>query len=306
MIDCTHAVSLPLHDGLLLRCLACGLVTTARVPTYGYDATYFTGNQGGGYDFESEVSAAIDAERFRLELDGLAAQGLSGSLLDIGCATGSYLAAARARGWQVAGVEVAEYARQLASTRAGVPVAASLDELPSGSQYDVVTLHHVLEHITNPGVFLRDQVRPRAKGRLLIEVPNFSSLGSRIDGAAWQDLRPEQHVTHFTAATLEALVEDAGFTVTRTASLWAPLWSGRATLDLARLLIRAALKRAPEPPLVRPSLPPASSAAVLPRGWRRGLVALAHAGCRPVVRLLERRRLGARLVVEAAARQARR
>ena len=290
--------------GDLAQCAVCNLVSTARVPEFTYEAHYFHDESKGGYDFDSPFSQDFDAARFQPELDRLEAQGLKGTMLDIGCATGRYLGYARDRGWQVTGVEVAEFGRAESARRSGAVVVASCEELPPGATYDVVTLHHVLEHITEPR-FIRDTVAPRVKRRLLIEVPNFGSLAARVHGRQWRDLRLEQHVCHYTADTLTKLVTDAGLRVVRAYSLWQPLWSLRAAKELAMLAVHGARgtdRRWQDATTdARDAAPPPDrrSSYRRPEGARQVLSEISRIACRPLVSRLERAGLGERLVVEA-------
>jgi SAM-dependent methyltransferase len=297
---CSHPESEPLYGGLLTQCRACGLVSTASEPTFDYREAYFTAQGQGGYDFDSPFAQAFDAARFQAELRRQEATGLEKSVLDVGCATGSYLVHAQRRGWAVAGAELSEYARGVASKRLGVPIHGALDQLPAGVRYPLVTLHHVLEHIPGPLAFLRDQIRPRVGTRLLLEVPNFEALASQVHGPHWRDLRPDQHLNHFTRRTLPPLVEEAGFRVLAAYTLWEPLWSLRTGADLLGLLpglVRAPRHGAPQP------LPPASVSNVedftAPRGARRVAVEASRLLFRPLVAGLEAAGLGDRLVVEA-------
>jgi SAM-dependent methyltransferase len=299
-LECTHAEQTPLYGGLLTRCRACSLVRTTTDPRFDYATSYFVTDDEKGYDFDSLFARTLDAARFGAELDRLAAEGLRGTLLDVGCATGTFLTLARQRGWAVCGVEVAEFARKTAAERSGAPVVASLDEIRPEQRFDVVTLHHVLEHIHEPLPFLRDVVRPHVGRRLVIEVPNFASLAARADGPRWRDLRPEQHVTHFEPETLRRLVAAAGYHVHRVGTLWEPLWSLRSAVELLRLLPYAVL---------RPSHDSATPAAPLglldvkhyapPQGARRVLVETSRRACAPLVRAIERGCLAERLFVEA-------
>lgn len=298
---CAHRSRRAEWGGLVSRCAACGLVATAQVPRFEYAADYFV--QGGtGYDFDSPFARAFDAERFEHELDQLEAQGLRGSVLDVGCAVGAFLVRAKARGWEVAGVELAEYARRVAGERVGVAIAASTGDLPPGRRYDVVTLHHVLEHVHDPVAFLASEVRPHVGRRLLIEVPNFASLAARSEGPRWKDFRPEQHVHHFEPVSLARVVTAAGFAVERVATLVEPLWSlaaARRTLGWLRTFAGA-------PRFTPADLPPLGPARVPewtpPTGLRSAVVGASRAALAPLVVWIERSRRGERLVLEARPR----
>jgi SAM-dependent methyltransferase len=309
---CTHAW-VTTGGGRLKRCSSCDLVVTAQVPTFEYEADYFTDPTRGGYDFAADFSMDFDLARFEGELARLESQAMHGTLLDIGCATGTYLEAAQRRGWTVAGVETAEFARLEAARRTSALVTASCEELPSGARYDLVTLHHVLEHVHEPIAFLRDTVAPRVGRRLLIEVPNFGSLASRVYGSKWRDLRLEQHVCHYTGTTLSRVVTAAGLRVRRVYTLWQPLWSLRANLELAQLAAGGlrGVDRRWEPSDHIGSHDGVSQNGTgggyvdekgsyrRPTGLRRSAVRMTALVSRPLVSALERRGHGDRLVVEA-------
>ncbi|HTP51289.1 MAG TPA: class I SAM-dependent methyltransferase [Anaeromyxobacteraceae bacterium] len=272
---------------------------TAAGPQVEYAEPYFTDGRQGGYDFESAFAQAHDAARFLPELRKLEAAGLRGRVLDVGCATGSFLGHAQRRGWTVAGVEPARYARETAERRLGVPVAASLDALPVGARFEVVTLHHVLEHVDEPLEFVGDGLRRRVGRRLLVEVPNFGSAGARVRGSSWRDLRPDQHRWHFDRATLPDLLRRAGYRPISVYTLWEPLWSLRALrellVQLCGLAMAPGVTAASEPA----PAPEDSGAYFPPRGMKRALVEFTRLACRPLVRTLEGAGLGERLVVEA-------
>lgn len=291
-----------LYGGMVLRCLRCGLHRTAREPDFDYGDAYFTTEGDGGYDFESAFSVARDRLRFERELAALEKRGPFESVLDVGCATGSFLRIAAERGWEVAGVEPARYAAAVTEERIGAPVPASTRDLPEGRTYDVVTLHHVLEHIHDPVTFLREEVAPRARHRVLVEVPNFDSLPSRVHGQRWRDLRLDQHVFHYTASTLEMIVRAAGQEPVRTYTLWDPLWTARSAWEMVTLLSSSALhprRRETVGTTLRPLNVRDVETFTPPAGWRKLLGTGSRIALWPSVRLLEGLGLGPRLVVEA-------
>lgn len=86
-------------------------------------------------------------------------------------------------------------------------------DLPSENNWDSVVALHVLEHsndldrtVTQISKFLAPG------GRLIVAVPNFSSLGYQKHGMRWVWAQPPLvHVFHFTAAGLVALLSRHGF-----------------------------------------------------------------------------------------------
>lgn len=134
-------------------------------------------------------------------------------LLDIGCGNGEFLMGARARGWQVHGVDPDENAL-LHARAAGVPVTHGNFEsvvLPESS-FDAITCQQVIEHVHSPARFLRklhSWLKPG--GSLWLGTPNFDSRLRKQFGADWHPLHPPQHLTLFTPGALRTLLLQAGF-----------------------------------------------------------------------------------------------
>ena len=92
--------------------------------------------------------------------------GSRGLLVDLGCWTGSFLEAARERGWDTLGVEPSRWASQVARD-AGLDVRTTGWEdadLPDG-QVACVVMGDVLEHLEDPGAALAAGPPPAGAGR---------------------------------------------------------------------------------------------------------------------------------------------
>jgi len=162
--------------------------------------------------------------RRRLRLYGLAKRcravarlAKGGQLLDVGCATGDYLALMRDHGgWHTVGIEMDERAAALARERYGLQVySGSVDEvnLPPAS-FDVITLWDVLEHLPDPRSSLaRIASWLRPNGWLVIRTPDASSLYARIWGRYWAGLDAPRHVVVFDRASLAHLLAETGLKV---------------------------------------------------------------------------------------------
>ncbi|MBC8263644.1 MAG: class I SAM-dependent methyltransferase [Anaerolineales bacterium] len=156
-----------------------------------------------------------------------------GSILDIGCASGDYLAYLCSLGWKVYGIELDEGAARYARERFGIDVRAgtaehTLNEFPDMS-FDVVTMWHVLEHLFDPSLVLAQVHRVlRPSGILMLEMPNFDSLWASVLGECWFPLEIPRHLYHFTPPTLRAILAKTGFRLTRLTGVPAPIeiiWS---------------------------------------------------------------------------------
>lgn len=160
-----------------------------------------------------------------------------GSLLDVGAGIGQFLNLARPYFASVQGTEVSESALEIARKKYGLCLrrgeiqAIDFDD----QRFDNITIFHVLEHVPNPRLVLLRCAELLAPGGVLVTaVPNdVQSLRSRarrllvalgkgsfsrnatlglprltLDGS-----NAEIHLSHFTAASLQKLVERCGFSV---------------------------------------------------------------------------------------------
>jgi len=136
-----------------------------------------------------------------------------GELLDIGCGTGNFLAAARSAGYTVSGTELDRNAAQFAKEKLGLPrvlgltIAEFADKYPR-EQFDVVTFFEVLEHQASPVEFLQKVkacVRPR--GYIALSVPNRERWLTGPDVLDY----PPNHFLRWNAGALRRLLIAQGF-----------------------------------------------------------------------------------------------
>ena len=139
----------------------------------------------------------------------------SGTMLDIGCGSGGFLAEMKARGWDARGVELDATAASR-GREAGLDIFAGTIEAahyPSAS-FDYVRSRHSFEHIHNSREVLREIRRiTKPGGALFIEIPNAASLTARIFRGYWWYLCPPVHTFGYSPATLSTLLTQEGFRV---------------------------------------------------------------------------------------------
>ena len=135
-------------------------------------------------------------------------------LLDIGCATGTYIEMMRDLGWQTRGVEMDAGAVETAR-RSGLEVRQGTmeDVNPDvDGTFDHVTVGHVIEHVHRPVDALHAAYRVlRPGGRLWIGTPNLASAASRLFRSRWRALEPPRHLVLFTPGSLALALRKAGF-----------------------------------------------------------------------------------------------
>ena len=145
--------------------------------------------------------------------DPLAPRG--GELLDIGCGTGNFLAAARDRGYGVTGIELDRNAARFAKERLGLqnvfPLTISeFAEQHAGERFDVVTFFEVLEHQAAPAEFLQKvKTCVRPGGMIALSVPNRERWLTGPDVLDY----PPNHFLRWNAAALKQFLSAQGFEV---------------------------------------------------------------------------------------------
>src|SRR5262245_19413565 len=139
-------------------------------------------------------------------------------LLDVGCGSASLLGLMKERGFRVMGVDFSPEAATVGKDENGVTVVVgSLEDaaFPDAS-FDIVTLFHVMEHVTNPRDVLKEVGRIlRPGGSVVLQVPNIDSWQFRIFGAKWYGLDIPRHVIDYSSDAILGLSVEAGFQVTR-------------------------------------------------------------------------------------------
>jgi SAM-dependent methyltransferase len=138
----------------------------------------------------------------------MAGLGRGRRLLDIGCGEGTFLQAARKRGWEAIGTEL----NSAPARRLGLEVFNGLDECADRGPFDCVTLWHSLEHMRDPwAVIAKIRSLVADDGLVLIAVPDFEGLQSKTFGSSWLHLDVPRHLHHFTATSLDGMLHRTEF-----------------------------------------------------------------------------------------------
>ena len=138
-------------------------------------------------------------------------------VLDVGCGSGVLLARMKSLGWEAQGVEVDPGGVAAARAR-GVQIHQGqlTDAKFPDNHFDAVHSAHVIEHVHDPVVLLRECFRIlKPGGKLVIITPNTASFGHRHFGSAWLNLDPPRHLILFNKQTLRSVAEKQGFVVER-------------------------------------------------------------------------------------------
>ncbi|HOV75528.1 MAG TPA: methyltransferase domain-containing protein [Candidatus Hydrogenedentes bacterium] len=235
----TPRVAFALRDGRReMRCCGCGLFFYWPLPSESeqkafYDAQW--AEESSEYHAHYD-DAALEDENLRNNfiprLELLANRGFSGNLLDVGCSVGTFLRAAKERGWNVQGIDLGEAACARTAAAIGCPVHCGVLEeaaLP-GASFDVIHASQVIEHVMEPKRFLsaaRRLLRPG--GALLLAAPIIAPSVYRTTHFVQKTVVPAVsrgreypypwaihhpfHVYAHSPASLRLLVESSGFRI---------------------------------------------------------------------------------------------
>ena len=226
----------------LVECKDCGLVFVSPFPTKAEVRAIYTKEafqklyptdktkSGLGVYLEEEESWGEALEK-RVAL--IKKFKKKGRFLDIGCGIGTLLVKAKKRGFDVAGIDIMDFAIDYCRKRGLSQIYKGQieDGRFSSSSFDVITASHVLEHVWDPASFLAQTRRVlQADGILSIAVPDRKGTMAFLFGKKWIGYRNPQHLYFFEKKTLMNYVERAGFKVLK----WGGggnVWTSTATIS---------------------------------------------------------------------------
>jgi SAM-dependent methyltransferase len=187
------------------------MVANFRPDSY-YTESYFNGGQTDGYsDYQGSVNVLLrEFRKVVEELERFVPVG--GHILEIGCAYGFFLKAARSK-FKVTGIEIAHSAVQ-SCRHDGLDVyrgVVSAPLLANIGQVDAVILLDVIEHLPDPEHDLLLLVRAlKPGGIVVISTGDFSSVLARRTGPKWRLMTPPQHLWYFTPGSIAIMARRLG------------------------------------------------------------------------------------------------
>lgn len=202
----------------IVKCDKCGLLfvnprpSPAEISRY-YQSENYISHSTKQAGFLNKIYAYIRKKNHVKKYKLIQSYRNSGSLVDIGCATGEFLDFFQKKGWEVTGVEPDEDARNFARNTYSLNVVdeKNIPEL-TGKKFDVVTMWHVLEHVHDLNERLSQLNRIlKNDGIAVIAVPNPNCYDASFYKTFWAGYDVPRHLYHFTQKPITELFEKNGF-----------------------------------------------------------------------------------------------
>lgn len=192
----------------LVRCSSCSLVWLEAPPA----PSEMWQHYGKAYD-RAISRAGKDARFWAGRRATVLKHKSGGTVLDLGCSSGGFLASLAGPSWNRFGIEMSEnVARVAESSGAQVFVGDILDAPFQPESFDVITCFHVFEHLHQPRqVLAKVHQWLKPGGIFYAEMPNIDSLDAFIFRSYWHSLELPRHLYHFSPLSVRRLLLAAGF-----------------------------------------------------------------------------------------------
>jgi len=217
------------YDRTYRRCQKCGAIYMDRTcpPPIEYEREYFfeAYKKQYGKTYLEDFPSLIAMAKRRLEIISTLScrdaknkkNGSSPLILDIGCAYGPFLAAAKEEGFLPFGVDPAKDAVCYVQQTLGIPAVHGFFpncQLPDSQLYDVITLWYVIEHFTDCLTVLAE-IKKLLKigGILAFSTPSFSGVSGRKSLRNFLEKSPADHFTIWSPKMCKKALAIAGFKV---------------------------------------------------------------------------------------------
>lgn len=190
----------------LKKCGTCGFVFSERIPTLDeLTAHYQT------YSRDDAISP-ITLKRYAELLNQFEKITSLNRVLDVGCGNGHFLKVAKDNGFEAHGTEFTDKAIEFCQQKGIQMQKGVLNPENYAFEFDLITSFEVIEHINNPQEEVANFYKLVRKGGLVyVTTPNFDSISRHLLRENWSIVEYPEHLSYYTAKTLQQLFESHGF-----------------------------------------------------------------------------------------------
>ncbi|MBV2247104.1 MAG: class I SAM-dependent methyltransferase [Lentimicrobium sp.] len=204
----------------ILECKKCGLLITTPRPleqdlSRYYQSDDYISHSNKQSDIVSRLYQWVRNYTLSRKVKILKRFSAGKNILDLGCATGEFLAKCKHSGYNVSGVEPDLKARTFAQQSHGLEVhsLADLDKLAPES-FDIITQWHVLEHVSDLNARFEVMSKLLKKdGVCIVALPNPNAADAKHYKKYWAAYDVPRHLFHFRRHALIFLANKFDFSV---------------------------------------------------------------------------------------------
>ncbi len=198
-------------------CRNCRVIFNSDCRSLSYDRDYFINEYREQYgktyleDFGNIYNLSmsrLDRIQELLAVDGKL------SLLDIGCAAGFFLKAAKDRGIStLLGVEISKYAADYCRSTFGIDVIESpFDTVELHKRFDIISSWFFIEHCMDPLDAMKRIFMMLNKGGVFaLSVPSYFGPMYYFDTQKWVETHPADHRIDLSPSSAKKIFKDIGF-----------------------------------------------------------------------------------------------